>query len=155
MTHLYEHWRFTGDMDFLANTALPILTGLVEFYNDFLIERDGYLVTAPSASTENNYVTPGGVNNAIAIGPTADNYVWKNLPSRTSYLESLLRDDDNRSYMRFTLISSMPRHILAPHTFCRKLNLFAVKFVHHLSRIITVESDNGGRTGLKQVIQNR
>jgi alpha-L-fucosidase 2 len=75
MTHLYEHYRFTGDMDFLKNTALPILTGLIEFYNDFLIERDGYLVTAPSASTENNYVAPDGSVAALAIGPTADSYV--------------------------------------------------------------------------------
>lgn len=47
MAHLYEQGRFAGDMDFHKNTTLPILTGTVEFYNDFLIERDGYLVTAP------------------------------------------------------------------------------------------------------------
>jgi hypothetical protein len=41
-------------MNFHKNTTLPILTGIVEFYNDLLIERDGYLETAPRASTENS-----------------------------------------------------------------------------------------------------
>lgn len=75
MTHLFEHYRFTGDQTFLKDQALPILTGIVEFYNDFLIEKDGYLLTAPSVSTENSYITPGGVQESIAIGPTADSYV--------------------------------------------------------------------------------
>lgn len=75
MTHLFEHYRFTGNETFLREQALPILNGIVEFYNDFLIERDGYLVTAPSVSTENAYITSSGVEEAIAIGPTADSYV--------------------------------------------------------------------------------
>lgn len=75
MTHLFEHYRFTGNKSFLQETALPIMKGLVEFFNAFLIEKDGYLVTAPSLSPENSYVTPSNVTEAISIGPTSDNQV--------------------------------------------------------------------------------
>ena len=79
MTHLFEHYRFTGDKKFLRDTALPIMEGIVEFFNCFLIERDGYLVTAPSLSPETSYITPDGIQEAISIGPTSDNQVCRSL----------------------------------------------------------------------------
>ena len=44
-----------------------------EFFLDFLIEYDGYLVTCPSVSPENTYILHNGEQGANGIGVTMDN----------------------------------------------------------------------------------
>lgn len=53
-THLWEHYLYTGDEDFLME-YYPVLKGCVEFFLDFLVEHPkyGWLVTNPSTSPEN------------------------------------------------------------------------------------------------------
>lgn len=59
-THLAEHWRFGRDLDFLAG-AFPIAVDAALFVVDLLVENaEGYLVTAPSTSPENQFVTDDG-----------------------------------------------------------------------------------------------
>ncbi len=56
---LYEHFAFTGDLDYLRELAYPIMKGSAEFVLDFLIrDNEGQWVTAPSNSPENQYVMP-------------------------------------------------------------------------------------------------
>ncbi|KAJ5833381.1 hypothetical protein N7474_001692 [Penicillium riverlandense] len=88
MVQAFEHYRFTGDKGFLRYQVLPILTGLVEFFNDFLIEKDGYLVTAPSISPENSYLTPENVTGGMTFGPTSDNQILREI-----YKDFLLASD--------------------------------------------------------------
>lgn len=59
-THLWEHYLYTGDKDFLRE-FYPILKGCVEFFLDFLVEHPeyGWLVTNPSTSPENFPDWPG------------------------------------------------------------------------------------------------
>ena len=60
---LWEHYAFTGDLDFLRKTAYPLLKGAAEFAADFLVPGPGgFLVTAPSHSPENAYVDPATGN---------------------------------------------------------------------------------------------
>jgi len=62
---LYEHYLFTGDVDYLRNTAYPLLKGSAEFLLGFLTESpEGYLVTNPSTSPENKYRVPGSKETA-------------------------------------------------------------------------------------------
>ncbi|HEY4205442.1 MAG TPA: glycoside hydrolase family 95 protein, partial [Puia sp.] len=53
-THLWEHYRYTGDTAFLRN-VYPVLKGSVQFFLDFLVKdpKSGWLVTNPSMSPEN------------------------------------------------------------------------------------------------------
>ncbi|HZK39409.1 MAG TPA: glycoside hydrolase family 95 protein [Clostridia bacterium] len=54
--HLYEHYEYTLDKDFLSTTAYPILKAAAEFYLAILVEdKDGYLIAAPSTSPENTF----------------------------------------------------------------------------------------------------
>ena len=55
--HLWEHYAFGGDREFLAK-AFPTMREAAEFYLDFLVEHDGYLVTCPSTSPENQFLYP-------------------------------------------------------------------------------------------------
>jgi alpha-L-fucosidase 2 len=59
-THLWEHYLFSGDVEFLRE-AYPVMKGSVEFFLDFLIEHPkyGWLVTNPSTSPENFPAWPG------------------------------------------------------------------------------------------------
>lgn len=53
--HLWEHYQFTGDREFLAD-AYPIMKGAAEFTLDWLQQdAQGYWVTMPSTSPENVY----------------------------------------------------------------------------------------------------
>jgi len=55
--HLYEHYLFTGDKEFLKNEALPVMEGAIKFYLGYLVEdkASGKLVPCPSASPENQF----------------------------------------------------------------------------------------------------
>lgn len=59
-THLWEHYLYTGDKEFLAD-VYHIMKGCAEFFIDFLVEHPGYgwLVTNPSTSPENFPGRPG------------------------------------------------------------------------------------------------
>ncbi|WP_195575339.1 glycosyl hydrolase family 95 catalytic domain-containing protein [Paenibacillus sp. 1001270B_150601_E10] len=57
-SHLWEHYLFTKDTDFLEQRALPLMRGAAQFLLDWLIEtEEGQLITSPATSPENNYVT--------------------------------------------------------------------------------------------------
>jgi alpha-L-fucosidase 2 len=59
-THLWEHYLFTGDEDFLRE-YYPVLKGSAEFFLDFLVPHPTreWLVTNPSTSPENFPLAPG------------------------------------------------------------------------------------------------
>lgn len=71
---VYEHYLFTMDTTFLRNTAYPMLKGAAEFVLDFLVESpEGYLVTNPSHSPENDFRDPlTGEISAITYAATFD-----------------------------------------------------------------------------------
>lgn len=72
-THLWEHYRFTQDRDFLKNQAYEIMKGAALFCLEWLVEdKDGKLITSPSTSPENKFITPTGYKGATFYGGTAD-----------------------------------------------------------------------------------
>ncbi|MDE6469407.1 MAG: glycoside hydrolase family 95 protein, partial [Eubacterium sp.] len=64
LNQLYEHYLYTND-DSFKQEIIPLFKGCLDFYNDFLVENNGELVTCPSISPENNYK-----DNGIALAPT-------------------------------------------------------------------------------------
>lgn len=76
--HLYEHYLYTGDEEFLAEHAWPMMKGAAQFLLDFLIEAPegiegaGYLVTNPSHSPENKYYQEDGKVITFTYGATMD-----------------------------------------------------------------------------------
>ncbi|MDR1809849.1 MAG: glycoside hydrolase family 95 protein [Prevotella sp.] len=54
--HLWEHYAYGGNRDFLKETAYPLMKGVAEFTLQWLQNDDsGYLVTNPSSSPENSF----------------------------------------------------------------------------------------------------
>ncbi len=72
--HLWWHYEFGRDKDYLKNTAYPIMKNAALFFVDFLIEDPrndkGWLISGPSNSPEN-----GG----LVMGPTMDHQIIRNL----------------------------------------------------------------------------
>ena len=58
--HLFEYYEYTGDKDFLRDTAYPIMKKFAEFYLCLLEDRgDGVKSIFMSTSPENMYMLPG------------------------------------------------------------------------------------------------
>ena len=71
--HLYEHYLFTRNRDFLRTRAYPLMRGAAEFCLAWLIEDGkGHLTTCPSESTENNFLAPDGKPAFTSDGCTMD-----------------------------------------------------------------------------------
>ncbi|GIP23897.1 glycoside hydrolase N-terminal domain-containing protein [Paenibacillus sp. J22TS3] len=73
-SHLWEHYLYEPhDLQFLRDTAYPLMKGAAEFCLDWLVEdNEGYLVTSPSISPENEFITPAGKVCSISEGSTMD-----------------------------------------------------------------------------------
>ena len=55
--HLYDHYEYTLDKEYLKDTAYPVMKKAAEFYLDMLVEdKDGFLMIAPSTSPENRFI---------------------------------------------------------------------------------------------------
>ena len=73
VTHLWDHYLYTQDLDFLKNKAYPLMKGAAEFCLEWMIEdKQGYLITSPSTSPENLYKLPNGKYGATLYGSTSD-----------------------------------------------------------------------------------
>jgi alpha-L-fucosidase 2 len=76
--HVYEHYLFSQDKEFLSKRAYPLMKGAAEFILDFLVEAPagtpvaGKLVTNPSHSPENKFVLPNGKTASLTYGATMD-----------------------------------------------------------------------------------
>lgn len=112
-THQWTHYRYTLDKEFLAD-AFPIMREAALFFLDFLIEKDGYLVTCPSVSPENTYILPNGERGCNGVGATMDNQILRDLFTQCIEAAEVLGVEDElneqikaaRSRLRPTQIAS-------------------------------------------------
>lgn len=76
--HPFEHYLFSGDREFLAKRAYPLMKGAARFILDFLVEAPegtpvaGRLVTNPSHSPENSFRKPDGTTSMFTYAATMD-----------------------------------------------------------------------------------
>ena len=79
-THIWEHYTFSLDKAFLRE-YYPVLKGAAEFCLGWLVPLStfhpqpstfNYLITAPSTSPENSFVTPDGYHGRTCYGGFAD-----------------------------------------------------------------------------------
>jgi alpha-L-fucosidase 2 len=93
--HLWDHYAFTGDRDFLKNVAWPLMSGAAEFYLDWLVDDGkGHLVTAPSTSPELDFFTPDGQRAAVTMAATMDMAIIWDLFTNCIEAATILDMDD-------------------------------------------------------------
>ncbi len=72
-THLWEHYLFNKDFDFLKTKAYPLMKGAAEFALAMLFpDKNGKLITGPATSPEAKFVLPNGYVGQTMYGGTAD-----------------------------------------------------------------------------------
>lgn len=96
--HLWEHYLYTLDEDFLRNTAFPLMKGSAEFYDAWLVpDENGHLITPVSTSPENmfRYIDENGVTQTVGMsaGTTLDMAVIRELFKNTIEAEKILNHD--------------------------------------------------------------
>ncbi len=84
--HFWEHYLFTGDREFLAERAYPVLKEASLFFVDFLVKdpKTGWLISTPSNSPEQ-----GG----LVAGPTMDHQIIRSLFDCTIQAAAILGVD--------------------------------------------------------------
>jgi alpha-L-fucosidase 2 len=71
--HIWAHYQFTGDKEYLKTTAYPIMKGSAEYCLSWLTgDGKGGLTTCPSVSTENTFIAPDGKSAQVSAGCTLD-----------------------------------------------------------------------------------
>jgi len=129
-THLWEHYLFTGDKEFLRSTY-PVMKGSVQFFLDFLVPHPkyGWLVTNPSTSPENFPAVPGQVpffdeittfktTTSICAGSTIDMQILNDLFGYVAQAADILGVDAD---FKARVLAAKAR--LAPMRIGRKGNL--------------------------------
>jgi alpha-L-fucosidase 2 len=105
--HLWDHYRFTGDLNFLRNVGYPAMKGSAEFCLGWLIEdKQGHLTTCPSFSTENVFLTADGKTASVSAGCTLDMALIRELFSNCIEASKLLGIDEP---MREQMQKALPR----------------------------------------------
>jgi alpha-L-fucosidase 2 len=102
-THLWEHYLFTGDREFLRLKAYPLMKGAALFFVDTLVKdpKTGFLITGPSNSPEQ-----GG----LVMGPTMDRQIVRTLFGEVIAAAKTLNVDSD---LRQRLTAMRPR--IAPN----------------------------------------
>lgn len=93
-THLWTHYAYTKDQDFLLK-AYPIMAEAALFFLDYMEEKNGYLVTNPSSSPENTYIMPNGESGCVCIGSAMDMEILRDLFTECCEADKILKEKIN------------------------------------------------------------
>lgn len=119
-THLWEHYTFTADKSFLQR-AYPVMKGAAAFCMQWLIEKDGYLMTSPATSPENFYHLPSGFEGATMYGGTADMAMIRELLTDVRQTASVLYPEGDPSGIESQIDTTLAK--LVPYKIGSKGNL--------------------------------
>lgn len=118
--HYYEHFRYTGDIQFLRETALPFMFETLQFYEDFLVmDKDGIYKIYPSVSPENtplNFMPSDGLPLAhpmpTAINATMDIAILKELLQHLIEANQIAGSDPEAEKEWSRMLSRLPAYRL-------------------------------------------
>ena len=105
-SHLWEHYLYTGDKEFLAE-YYPIIKEASRFFVGSLVKdpNNGFLVTCPSISPENRHL-PGSIS--ICAGPSMDIQLIRDLFSTCITASTLLAADKDFSDTLKEILPMLP-----------------------------------------------
>jgi alpha-L-fucosidase 2 len=94
--HLWDHYEYTRDRQFLARRGYPVMKEAAEFFLDYMVDDGhGHLITGPSLSPENQYRARDGTAVKLCMGPTMDTEIAYALFSRVIESSRLLNVDSD------------------------------------------------------------
>ena len=107
--HIFEHYEYTQDIEFLK-AKYPLMREAAEFFTEYLIEdNEGRLVTSPSVSPENTYLTQSGVKGSLCMGPSMDSQIITVLFSDVIKSSEILDDDHEFADKLKGMLEKLPK----------------------------------------------
>ena len=105
-THLWQHYLFTGDKQFLAD-YYPVMKGAADFLIDYMQEHPqyGWLVTVPTVSPEHG---PVGKRTEVTAGSTMDNQIVFDVLSQVIAAGKVLGKDNSTLSTLNSQLSKLP-----------------------------------------------
>lgn len=95
--HLWWHYEYGQDLEFLEERAYPFMREVATFYEDFLVKDEkGIYQVIPSQSPENRFACGGDYPVTICVSSTIDIELIIDLLSHTIKAAKLLRTDLHR-----------------------------------------------------------
>ncbi|MCD8509780.1 MAG: glycoside hydrolase family 95 protein [Bacillus sp. (in: Bacteria)] len=113
--HLWEHYEFTLDVEFLQK-SYDTLKEASLFFVDFLVENnEGFLITTPSVSPENTYILPNGERGTLCEGPSMDSQIIFALFSSCIRASEILDIDTPFRHTLLNLVEKLPKPKMGKH----------------------------------------
>jgi alpha-L-fucosidase 2 len=111
--HLWEHFAYGRDQQFLREKAYPIMKEAALFCLDWLIEDgEGHLITSPSTSPEHKFVTEDGQKAAASVATTMDmSLIWDLFTNCIEAAETLNDDEEFRQVLSEERAKLYPQQI--------------------------------------------
>ena len=114
--HYWDHYDFTRNQEFLRARGYPVMKEAAQFLLDYMVEdARGRLVTGPSTSPENQYVTPGGVTGALTMGPFMDTAIAHALFTRVIAASEVLGVDADLRARLTAARAKLPQFAVGRH----------------------------------------
>lgn len=116
MQQLYSHYTYEPDLKYLER-IYPLLKGSAEFFLDFLMvdPLTGWLVTCPSTSPENSFLSPEGAEASVSMGSSMDNQIIRNLFRNTIEATKIMNRDDKFRVQLSDALQKLPPHQIGKH----------------------------------------
>ncbi|MDR1981682.1 MAG: glycoside hydrolase family 95 protein, partial [Tannerellaceae bacterium] len=111
MQQLYDHYLYDPNPEYLQR-IYPLMKGAVEFCHDFLVKDPvtGYVLTAPSASPENDFMDDKGNNASISMGGSCDIQIIRNLLRDFVQASATLNTDADMRQRSEEMLTQLPPH---------------------------------------------
>jgi alpha-L-fucosidase 2 len=95
-THLWEHYRYTGNKEFLKK-YYPLIRDAALFYYEYLVEhpKSGYLVAGPTNSPENKFFGKDGKRYSVSMGTTMSTQIVNDILSICNQSAIILGIDED------------------------------------------------------------
>ena len=107
--HVFEHYEYTLDREFLED-KYHILKEAAEFFTQYLAkDGDGHLVTGPSVSPENTYMTESGAKGCLCMGPSMDSQILTVLFTDVIKAAKILGRDEAFAKQLAKMIEKLPQ----------------------------------------------
>ena len=116
LQQLFDHYRYQPDLEYLQR-IYPLMKGSAEFFLDFMIEHPetGEMVTCPSTTPENWYISEDGRKTGLSIGTAMDIQLIRNLFRNTTEAAKILGMDDAFQSEMAAVLTKLPPHKTGKH----------------------------------------
>ncbi|MFO7534581.1 MAG: glycoside hydrolase family 95 protein [Kiritimatiellia bacterium] len=114
--HLWWHYEYGQDLEFLRRRAYPFLKEVAAFYESYLIsDKTGTLQAVPSQSPENRHVGGGKIPVTLGVSATMDILLIRDLLGHAIRASELLKTEPDKRAQWQSILDRLPPLKIGKH----------------------------------------